>query len=180
MKLSVSAVEEVGKYASKIPGKKLVIFISPGWPSLSGPNVHLSTKDEQIIFKTIVSLSTLMRESGITLYSVDPNGATRAGPLRAFDYLRFLKGVRSPSEAVLGDLSLDVLASQSGGRVLNSRNDLGTEIAACVRDSDSYYALTIDGASSGGSLDYHQIDVKISRPKVKAQTRAGYYSGSLP
>src|SRR5271168_4675985 len=42
---------------AKLPGRKMVIWISPGWPILSGPNITLSQKDEQGLFSSIVWLS---------------------------------------------------------------------------------------------------------------------------
>jgi VWFA-related protein len=124
MQLSIRALEELTGFAAKRPGRKIVIFVSPGWATLSGPAVQLFHKDQVGIFRTIVALSNQLRESGITLYSVDPAGTADAGTFRTFDWESFLKGVRSPNQVLLGNLSLQVLAFQSGGRVLNSSNDL--------------------------------------------------------
>ena len=174
--LSVSAVDELADAAARIPGRKIVIVVSPGWPILSGPNIQLTRKEQEGIFRTIVALSTKLRESGITLYSVDPLGTGDAGTFRTFYYAEFLKGVKSPNQVMIGDLALQVLAVQSGGRVLNSDNDLAGEIERCVRDADSYYVLSIAPLPADGPDDYHPIEVKIDKPKLKAQTRAGYYA----
>ena len=175
LRLSLAAIEQLINYAAKIPGKKIIIFLSPGWPILSGPNIHLSSKDEGGIFKTIVALSTSMRDAGVTVYNVDPLGAS-AGVAHAFDYERFIKAVRLSRDAQFGDLGLQVLSLQSGGRVLNSRNDLGSEIDACIKDAEAYYILSIDAATGDGPDDYRALDVKIARPQLKAQTRPGYYA----
>jgi hypothetical protein len=70
-----------------------MIWLSPGWPLLSGPEVELSAKDQQMLFHTVVSLSTELRETRITLYSVDPQGVADAGRFRTFYCESFLKGV---------------------------------------------------------------------------------------
>jgi len=175
LRLSLGALEQLINYAAKIPGKKIIIFLSPGWPILSGPNIHLTDKDEAGIFKTIVGLSTTMRDAGVTVYTVDPLG-TSAGVAHAFEYERFIKAARSSRNAQFGDLGLQVLSLQSGGRVLNSRNDLGSEIDTCIKDAEAYYILSINAASGDGPDDYRALDVKIARPQLKAQTRAGYYA----
>jgi hypothetical protein len=94
----------------------------------------------------------------------------------AFEYERFIKAARSSRNAQFGDLGLQVLSLQSGGRVLNSRNDLGSEIDTCIKDAEAYYILSINAASGDGPDDYRALDVKIARPQLKAQTRAGYYA----
>jgi VWFA-related protein len=176
MRLSVNAFEQLGQYAGRIPGRKIVICLSPGWPMLSGPNMELTKNEEEAIFNNIVALSTELRESGITLYDVDPLGTTDSGSFRTFFWESFIKGVRSAKDAQVGNLALQVLAFQSGGRVLNSNNDVTAEIETCVRDANTYYILSFAPASADGPNDYHTIQVKIDSPKLKAQTLAGYYA----
>jgi VWFA-related protein len=176
MQLGVNAFEQLGKYAGRIPGRKIVICLSPGWPMLSGPDMDLTKNEEEVIFNNVVALSTELRESGITLYDVDPLGTTDSGSFRTFFWESFIKGVRSAKDAQIGNLALQVLAFQSGGRVLNSNNDVSAEIETCVRDANTYYILSFAPEPADGPNDYHTIQVKIDRPKLKAQTLAGYYA----
>jgi VWFA-related protein len=176
MQLSVLAFDQLSQFAVRVPGRKIVIFLSPGWPMMSGPNVELTQKDQQGIFNTVVSLSAQLRSSGITLYDVDPLGTSDSGSFRTFYWQSFIKGVRAPRDVQLGNLALQVLAFESGGRVLNSNNDVAGEIETCVRDADGYYVLTFAPAASNGPDDYHAIQVKVDRPRLKVQTLSGYYS----
>jgi VWFA-related protein len=176
VQLSVNAFQQLSQYAARTPGRKIVICLSPGWPTLSGPNVDLTKHEEEAIFNNIVALSTELRESGITLYDVDPLGTADSGSFRTFYWESFIKGVRSAKDAQVGNLALQVLAFQSGGRVLNSNNDVAGEIETCVRDANTYYILSFAPESADGPNDYHGIQVKIDRPKLKAQTLAGYYA----
>jgi VWFA-related protein len=176
MQLSVKAFEQLGQYAGRIPGRKIVICLSPGWPMLSGPAIDLTKNEEEAIFNNIVALSTELREAGITLYDVDPLGTTDSGSFRTFFWESFIKGVHSAKDAQIGNLALQVLAFQSGGRVLNSNNDVSAEIETCVRDANTYYILSFAAEPADGPNDYHTIQVKIDRPKLKAQTLAGYYA----
>jgi VWFA-related protein len=49
MQLSVNAFEQLSQYAGRMPGRKIVICLSPGWPMLSGPNIDLTKKEEETI-----------------------------------------------------------------------------------------------------------------------------------
>jgi VWFA-related protein len=179
MNLSLRAVDQLASYEAQRPGRKLVIWISPGWPLLSGPNVQLTSKQEQELFNAIVAVSAKLRESRITLYAVDPLGTSDAGGFRTFYYENFLKGVRTPRQTQFGNLALQVLAAQSGGRVLNSSNDVAGEIERGVRDANAYYVLSYEMPAADGPNDYHAIEVKMSQSGLKAQARSGYYDQPL-
>ena len=174
--LSLKAISQLAQYEATRPGRKLVIWISPGWPLLTGPRIELTKKQQEQIFQNIVMLSDSLRRAGITLYSVDPLGTVDAASFRTSYYKEFLKGVRKPNQTEFGDLALEVLAEQSGGRVLNSSNDITGEIATCAGDARTFYELTFDSAVGDGPNDYHSLEVKIDKPGLAAHTRTGYYA----
>ena len=144
--------------------------------SLSGPNVNLRRKEEESLFHSITSISTALRQARITLYSIDPVGVADAGGFRTYYYESFLKGVSKPEKAQAGDLALQVIAVQSGGRVLNSSNDISTEIATCVADANASYVLSIAPGVVEHAEEYHPLAVTVSNANLTARTRAGYYT----
>jgi VWFA-related protein len=176
VQLSLNTLTEIAAYESPKPGRKLVVWISPGWPLLSGPREDLTSKTQEGLFNTIVGLSDSLRKSQITLYSIDPLGTADAGGLRTVYYESFLKGVKSANQVQIGNLGLQVLARQSGGLALNSSNDVAGEVAECANDANSFYVLTFEAQPADGPNDYHALEVKVDRPKVVARTRTGYYA----
>jgi VWFA-related protein len=174
--LSLRTLGQLAEYEATRPGRKLVVWISPGWPLLSGPNVDLSSKDQQEFFRSVVALSDGLRKARITLYSVDPLGTADAVGVRTSYYKDFLKGVRAARQVQAGNLALQVLADQSGGRVLNSSNDVAGEIATCIADANAFYVLSFDGVEGDGPNEYHMLEVKIDKPGLTARTRSGYYA----
>ena len=176
LQLSLRSLQQLADHEAGRPGRKLMVWISPGWAYLSGPNVHLSSKDEQGIFHTVVSLSDALRRARITLYSVDPLGTADAVGIRTTYYEQFLKGVTAANKVQIGNLALQVLADQSGGLVLNGSNDAAGEIEKCVADAAAFYVLSFDGLPGDGPDEYHALEVKIDKPGMKARTRYGYYA----
>jgi VWFA-related protein len=174
--LSLKTLNSLAEYEGKRPGRKLMIWLSRGWPLLSGPRLQFTNKDLQSLFDSIVATSTGLREAGVTLYSVDPAGVTNAGPLQNVYYESFLKGVTSPSKTLPGNLGLQVIAVQSGGRVFNGSNDLTTAIAACAADAASFYVLSFNSALPDQANEYHAIAVTVDKPGTTARTRTGYYA----
>lgn len=176
LNLSLKTIGMLMEAEAKVPGKKLLLWVSPGWPLLSGPGVDLSKKNQEYLFNGIVQLSTGLREADITLYSVDPLGTADAGGSRTFYYKEFVKGVKAEKNTQAGNLALQVLAYQSGGRVLNSNNDIADEIASCVTDANAYYVLSFDSPPPDGPVQYHDLEVKIGKAGLTARTRTGYYA----
>lgn len=174
--LSLNALNSLEAYEEKQPGRKLVIWFSPGWPLLSGPNLQLSEKDERQLFNSIVAASTGLRKARITLYSIDPHGPEDAGGIRVSYYEEFLKGITTPSRALPGDLGLQVLAVQSGGRVFNSSNDLTGAVENCAADANVFYVLSFDAAKADRPDEYHSLGVTVDKPGTTARTRTGYYA----
>lgn len=174
--LSIGAVEKLTSFAARQPGRKLLIWFSPGWPLLSGPRIELTKKNQDWLFNTIVALSRGLREARVTLYSVDPLGTSDAGSFRTFYYETFLKGVPSPNKVLAGDLALQVLATQTGGKVLNSNNDLTQLIASCLVDAKAYYTLSFIYPPADHPDEYHSLEVKVDKPGFIARTRTGYYA----
>jgi VWFA-related protein len=154
-----------------------VIWIGSGWPFLSGPGVDLGVKEQQSLFGTIVGLSQSLRHAHITLYHVDPIGS---GGLGREYYKTFTKPVTAARQVQAGDLSVQVLAVQSGGLVLNSNNDLASEIATCVADASRSYTLTFEAAAGDGPNEYHALEVKVAKPELTVRTRSGYYAQPAP
>jgi len=174
--MSIKTLMSLISHEEKQPGRKLMIWFSPGWPLLSGPNIQLSDKGEREIFNSIVAASTGLRQARITVYSIDPKGPEEAGSIRASYYEEFLKGVTSASHVWPADLGLQVLVVQSGGRVFNSSNDLTSAIANCVSDANAFYTISFDGAKPDHADEYHALQIKIDKPGTTARTRTGYYA----
>lgn len=176
LQLSLQTLQGIIQHEAKQPGRKLLIWISPGWPLLSGPNVELSKKQLEGIFREIVTLSAQLREARVTLYAVDPFGMADAATFRTFYYETFLKGVTSANKVDNGDLALQVLAVQSGGRVMNSSNDVPALIATCFTDAKAYYSISFESPPADHPDEYHALAVKVDKPGLTARTRTGYYA----
>jgi VWFA-related protein len=173
--LSINALRELAGQQAKLPGRKMILWLSPGWPLLSGPGIQLDNKQQNQIFATIVGLSTELRQDRVTLYNVDPLGAGE-GVGRTFYYQDFLKGVSKASQVSLGDLSLQVLATQSGGLVLNSSNDVAALLGKCLQDTEAYYELSFVPAPADRRDEYHGLGIQVAKPGLTARTRTGYYA----
>jgi len=173
LNLSLSALRQLVASEAPRAGRKIVLWVSPGWPLLSGPRVDLDSKQQGLIFADIVSLSTKLRKARLTLYSIDPLGAGESVSRLAY-YKSFLKGITKPSQVEVGDLGLQVLAVQSGGLALNFSNDIASLLQQCLTDAMPYYEISFDPPAAQQPNEYHHIEIQLAKGLV-AHTRQGYY-----
>jgi VWFA-related protein len=173
--LSLQGFQELIAHEGPKPGRKIILWVSPGWPILSGPEVQLDNKQEQQIYDQAVGFSREMRQGQFTLYSIDPLGTADIG-FRTFYWESFAKGITKLNQAQFGDLALQVLATQSGGLALNSSNDIAAELQQSTADTGAYYQIAFDRPGSDQAHAYHRIEVRVDKPGLTARTIQGYYS----
>jgi VWFA-related protein len=174
--LSLKTLSTLAAVEGSKPGRKMVIWISPGWPLLSGPRIQLSSADAKGIFSELVHVSTALRQAGITLYSVDPLGLADSQGLRTTYYEEFLKGVTGPNRVEMGNLALQVIATQTGGIVAYGSNSVVAGLDRSVADLAAYYSLSIGAAPADKPNEYHELAVKVTTPGLTVRTRTGYYA----
>jgi len=173
--LSLYALGEFVTHEATPPGRKLLIWLGPGW-SLFRYSQVVTAKHRDELFNYIVRFSTALREARVTLYNINPL-ITEVPPFGPeYDYYKnFLKGVDSANEVQRSNLSLQVLAVQSGGQVINATNDIAGSIARCLEDAKAFYTLSFNSPIAKHSNEYHSLQVKVSKPGLTARTRMGYY-----
>ncbi|HUN64372.1 MAG TPA: VWA domain-containing protein [Candidatus Sulfotelmatobacter sp.] len=173
---SLKALDQLATREASVPGRKFVIWLSPGWPILSGPGVQeqLDNKQRQEIFNSVVSFSNLLRNARITLYSVDPLGTADFGT-NAFWWQEYAGGVNKAYDANMGNLALQVLAVQSGGMALLVSNDIAAEVRRCVNDADAYYELTFVPPLDQKPNELNKVQVRVNKRDVDVRARQVYY-----
>ena len=176
MELSLKAMTQIVEVEGQRPGKKLLIWIGPGWPMLENPGYVASDKDRRGQFNAIVELTQQLREARVTLYSINAVDPGSSAQLRSDYYKDFLKGVTSAKQVDSGALSVPVFAVHSGGRVFQSSGDLITLLNGCVAEAKAYYTLGFDPPAADHVDEYHELAVKVDKPGTTAHTNTGYYA----
>ena len=178
---ALKALGHIAAAERRIPGRKLLLWVGPGWGIGSARDFKTRDPTSQT-FNTIYWFSNLLREARISLFSFtvgqtetgDPK--TRTDPQVGSDrYKLFLNGVESSQQASLKSLDRKVLAVQSGGRVLGPGNDLVHQIDSCIQEGHAFYTLSFDPPRADHPAEYHNLEVQISQPGLIARTNTGYY-----
>jgi VWFA-related protein len=169
---SIRTLAVIAQHEALRPGKKLLIWVGPGWPMLDSVSVDISEKAQRENFSSIVALSSLLRLGRVSVYSISSSDGGASPAL----YRDFLKGVKSAGKSSPANLGLKVLAVQSGGRVMGPNNDLGAQIDSCVQDARSFYTLSFDPPRADRVSEYHDLKVLVATPGLTPRTSTGYYN----
>jgi len=154
--LSLRALGSIAIDQREIAGRKVVVWIGPGWPVNGGDNS----------FDDATELSTRLREARITLDNVnDPS----------FDYYD-LEAPRSQGDMQPAKLALQVIATHTGGLVLDSSGNLDRDIARCVEQERSFYTLTFNPPHTDQMDEFHDLRLQVDRAALKVRAPTGYYN----
>jgi VWFA-related protein len=119
-RLSLSALGAIAISQRDVPGHKVLVWIGPGWPVNGG----------DVSFDEATELSTRLREARITLDNLN----VWLSPIAPFNYRDLLDAPRSQKDMQPAKMSLQVIATQTGGLVLDSSEDLDLDIERCVQE----------------------------------------------
>jgi hypothetical protein len=73
------------------------------------------------------------------------------------------------------NLFKNVLAVQSGGRILHSSNGLVGPMNNSIQNARTFYSFTFDPPLAAHVEEYHSLKVELSQPTLVADTSKGYY-----
>jgi VWFA-related protein len=172
---TLGALEQVAQATRGIPGRKNLIWVGDGFPSVNttdaGQDASEAIQDylrriTNAFLKARVTLAVI----GPTLKTSQPVVVETQSQVNAV-----LGGAVDPFNN--GDLTFASLAPPSGGRAYANRNDLDKEIGESVDAGLNFYTLSyIPTDNSDNPKQYRQIRVEILRPGLTARTRDGYFS----
>jgi VWFA-related protein len=171
---SLKAIRILAAYMSQRPGRKIILWVSPGWPLLSGPGVNLTENQRTQIFNDITFLSTTLREAQTSVYAINPLGVGESVG-QAFYYEQFTAPARKPSDVNIGNLAVQVIAKETGGLVLNSTG-VAALLQESVADNVAYYRLSFEPPPTEKRDVYHSLKVTVAKPGLTVATSTGYYA----
>lgn len=198
------ALGAIAADARRRQGRKLLIWVGPGWGIGSAGNpeeIARTNEEKQAAFDKIVWFSTLLRlarmsvcnyagassaAAGPVPWAVGENGV-QASPASTLP-VGSLLGVESPQELngrdqeSIAELNRRVLAVESGGETVDADGgDAAMPIPAaasfdrCIRDTRAVYTMTLDPARAEHTGEYHSLRVAIGDGRATARTNSGYY-----
>jgi len=178
---ALNALNQTAAFVSSIPGRKNLIWFTPGIGWLT--NYQFFSRFKALVCVTdftpqLQQVYGRLTAARVALYPIDPRGlynnpsmeAVQSGPPSLRSELGF------SLNAFLDTGSLDDMAKATGGKAHYSNNGLEDFLRDDVSIGSDYYALSYVPPLSKYDGRYHKIEVKVDRPGVQLEYRRGYTS----
>jgi VWFA-related protein len=168
---SLAGLEGLIKSAAKLPGRKLVFFLSGGF------FVDSRNSDSQFRLQRITSAAA---RSGVVIYSMDTRGLVAslmdASQPSQVDMSGRLARANN-SELLASQDGMHALAADTGGKAVFNTNSLDPGLARALKDTSNYYLLAWKpDHESESSTKFRRIEVKvIGRSDLNVQVRRGFF-----
>ena len=180
----------IAVHLAQVPGRKNVIWVSGGFPTLFGYEHESNFSDDFIdeIDATVRALS----DANVAIYPIDARGlvtppaydASRRSPSAGAPGPGAPSGRASTRPPGSGNRSsdrlaaihetMDDLAHRTGGRAYYNTNDLAKAIHDAVSDSTLTYTLGFYPENEKHNREFHKIKVEVERSHVNLHYRSGY------
>jgi len=177
---SLRALEEMAQGSARIAGRKNIIWVGGGFPSIDPDTID--DDDAQTVKDTLQHVTDVLLDSRVTLYAVDPT-TTAAGVTEVTDATQMMfvqaagDGLATNADPFDSNADFDKLGPVTGGRVIRSMNNVAQQIAASVDLGTEFYTIGYSPSSSSEAKgQYRKIRVVCLRPDLTATTRMGYYT----
>jgi hypothetical protein len=159
-----------------VPGRKIVVLVSDGFLVGLG-----AAENRAFDVRRITDAAT---KAGVVLYALDSRGlvADVPGGSASFQGPGVLNapGARASLQARGNEAqkqSLNALAEDTGGFLVQNSNDLAAGFGRILRDNEVYYLLAYEPANTARDGKFRKVDVHVpGRRDLKVRTRAGYFA----
>jgi VWFA-related protein len=167
---TLNSLEKIAAANMNFAGRKNVIWISQGFPSLNlsttsslspgtvGPDADLQRR----LMAAVSTTANEMWDARLAVYTIDPRGLKVLGP--------------SAMDVPTGMKTFENIAPQTGGKIFLNRNDVDVAMANSVDDGSDYYTLSYYPKNTNWDGNFRHIRVTLGRPDLEARTRTGYYA----
>jgi VWFA-related protein len=178
---TLAGLEALGNHLAGVPGRKNLVWISHGMPTVAFTGGFINRSDERIR-KTAERLAS----QGITIYAVDARGLEPPDMQTSNLASRSSHGGSAPRPPPLNArsiaegrhrASMEILADLTGGRLVMFTNDPSEGVNAAAEDIRGSYSTGFY-ATRDPDDRWHRLQVKVSRRGVTVRHRQGYVASA--
>ncbi len=179
---TMDALRHLVRSQQKLPGRKVVIYLADG---LALP---MARRD------VVQSLISFANQEGVVFYTVDTRGLSVDDPVthplaslvQAASESSVSKTTPRVSHLEDDDIALSVasntqlameeVAESTGGFAVVNTNQIAQPMQRMMEDIRDHYELAYTPTSTKYDGHFRTIEVHVRRPRVKVQTRKGYFA----
>ncbi|MBI4265939.1 MAG: VWA domain-containing protein [Acidobacteria bacterium] len=174
---AMNSIHQLAEFLGGVRGRRKALLLISEGISYNIYDVLTNTQANSVLMETADAVGAATR-ANVAIYAIDPRGLT------AFEETAEVAGVPrdvefSPVRTLrdglrLSQLSLTVLAAETGGFAAVNRNDFADAFARVVRENSTYYVLGYYPANERRDGRFRRLEVRVKRPGLQVRSRRGY------
>lgn len=183
MRMTLTALRDLGRALGTIPGRKNLIWLSGNFPALVGS--YTETSGFHLFDREIRSTAAILAAHQVAVYPIDARGLLpppmSAASATAAAGSGFAKALSDFSAGFGATHSaMDEMAQQTGGHAFYNSNDIPKALEQSMESGANYYTVSYAPSNKNWDGRLRKIEVKLARQNVRLTYRRGYYAVADP
>lgn len=169
---SIDALQQVALQNKGVPGRKNIIWVGHGGPSL----LLIGRPDPQrdMLNRYVHDTTNMLVDSRVSLFLIYPGLEIGGG---GFNWSELSANAEiGDDDPFSGDINFGVFVNETGGKLFYDRNDVSNEIKQSEELGSKYYTLTYQPQAADADGKFRHIQVTLRDPNLRALTKEGYFS----
>lgn len=162
--LSIEALQQLIEAQAQVPGRKTVIYFSPGL---------ILPAEQPTRFRALVGAAN---RANVAFYTVDTTGLDTASSLRMSRMMRGAASTVEGANQTNFKENLRNLAEETGGFAISDTNDARIPLRHVMEEVRSHYEVAYAPVSANYDGHFRAIEVRVRRPGIRVQGRNGYFA----
>jgi VWFA-related protein len=165
--LSIDALQQLIAAQAQLPGRKTVLYFSPGL---------IVPPDQPERLRAVVSAAN---RANIAFYTVDPSGLDASSRVKTASRISQAISLADASPGARPtDFSENLrnLAEETGGFAISDTNDARVPLRHVMEEVRAHYEVSYAPTSASYDGHFRAIEVRVHKPGVRVQGRNGYFA----
>jgi VWFA-related protein len=171
---SIDALQQIALQNKGVPGRKNVVWVGHGGPSIILDPIDFPGKIEDELKRYVHSTANLMVNARISLFVIYPGLPVNGGGM-LFSASQADADI-GDDDPFAGDVNFGLFVNETGGKLFYNRNDVDMEIKRSVRMGAEYYTLTYQPQNIEPNGKFRRIRVSLRDRSLRVVTKAGYFA----
>ncbi|HEV2708849.1 MAG TPA: VWA domain-containing protein [Edaphobacter sp.] len=170
---SIDGLRQIALENAGVPGKKNIVWIGHGGPSLYTSYLDGNTAEKVTTY--VHKTANMLVDARMSLFLIYPGLEVMYRGIMPVNAMSAQAEI-GDDDPFSGDVNFGVFVNETGGRLFYHRNDLDQLIRTSIDLGSRYYTLTYQPPESVADGKFRRIRVTMRNPALHVLTKAGYFS----
>ena len=169
---SIDALQQIALQNKGITGRKNIVWVGHGGPSLITARLTGSIVDE--MNRYVHDTTNMLVDTRMSLFVIYP-GLTVQGLVFSLSMMSADVNI-GDDDPFSGDINFGVFVNETGGNLFYNRNDIADEIQRSQLLGSEYYTLTYEPEAGLADGKFRRVRMTLRDPSLRVLTKAGYFA----